>query len=67
MRLSKILERIEELLDERLRRNFNITIDDVEIYRFEALPAFKNKPTEEVKVWFEVRGDGRKYEWSFKK
>lgn len=67
MRLSKILERIEELLDERLRRNFNITIDDVEIYRFEALPALKNKPTEEVKVWFEVRGDGREYEWSFKK
>lgn len=67
MRLSKILERIEELLDERLRRNFNITIDDVEIYRFEALPALKNKPTEAVKVWFEVRGDGREYEWSFKK
>ena len=67
MRLSKIFERIEELLDERLQRIFHITIDDVEIYRFEALPALKNKPTEEVKVWFEVHGDGREYEWSFKK
>lgn len=67
MRLSKILERIEELLDERLRRNFHITIDDVKIYRFEALPAFKDAPTEEIKVWFEVPGDGMEYVWSFKK